>query len=84
MRTIDAVQAINDVLMLNTAIAPLMPLVIAAVKGGMDEIPQEQLDAAGFEAEQYIALAKVAQQRAKQREAAAVASSTSKPKEGTA
>jgi F0F1-type ATP synthase membrane subunit b/b' len=73
MRTIDAVQAINDVLMLNTAIAPLMPLVMAALNSKAEEITQEQLDAAGFEANQYIALAKVAQQRAKQREAAAAA-----------
>lgn len=76
MRTLDAVQALNDVLMLNTAIAPLVPLIKAAIEGRMDEIPQEQLDAAGFEADQYIALAKVAQKRAALREAAATTVAT--------
>jgi hypothetical protein len=71
MRTIDAVQAINDVMMLNSAIAPLVPLVMAALNARVDEIPQAQLDAAGFEAAQHIALAKAAQSRAEQRAAAA-------------
>ena len=62
------VEALNDANAVRLALAPLLPLAMAALQGGATEIPQDQLDAAAGEAGVSIDDAKAALARAAARQ----------------